>query len=115
MKWRPLISLEVAVCVCIAIACHRQPGAVDDPGAEISGEPEQFSAIIVYAVDDGIERELRVTRIFKSGDLRREEWIERGESRASIWRPDLGKAYLLDVEGHCYLESDATPGSTSDS
>ena len=110
MQWRPLISLAtVAVYVCIAIACHRQSGAVDDPGSEPFGEPEQFSATIVCAVDDGVERELSVTRIFKSGNLRREEWIEQGESRALIWRPDLGKTHLLDIEGRCYVESDITP------
>lgn len=112
---QPSISLAVvAVCVCIAIACHRQSGAVDDPGAELSGEPEQFSATIAYAVDDGVERELSVTRIFKSGNLRREEWIEQGESRALIWRLDLGKTYLLDIEGRCYVESDITPDITHD-
>ncbi len=113
MQWRPLISLAVvAVCVCIAIACHRQSVAVDDPGSELSGEPEQFSATIVCAVDEGVERELSVTRIFKSGNLRREEWIEQGESRALIWRPDLGKTHLLDIDRRCYVERDIMPDST---
>lgn len=114
MQLRTLISLAVAtVCVCIAISCRR-PAAVDDPGTELSGEPEQFSATIVHAVDDGVERELSVTRIFKSGNLRREEWIEQGESRALIWRLDLGKTYLLDIEGRCYVESGIAPDITSD-
>ncbi|MFY9608791.1 MAG: hypothetical protein WAU45_09285 [Blastocatellia bacterium] len=115
MQWRTLISPAVAAAfVCIAIACNRQPAAVDDPDAELSGEPEQFSATIVHAVDDGVEREINVTRIFKSGNLRREEWIEQGESLALIWRPDLGKTHLLDIEGRCYVESDITPNTTSD-
>jgi hypothetical protein len=113
MQRRPLISLAVvAVCLCIVIACHRQSGVVDDSAGELSGEPEQFSATVVCAVDDGVERELSVTRIFKSGSLMREEWIEQGQSRALIWRPDLGKAHLLDIEGRCYVESDITPDVT---
>lgn len=114
MKWRPLIGLEVALCLCVSIACHRQPRAVDDLGAELSGELDQFSATVVCAVDDGVERELSVTRIFKSGDLRREEWSEQGGSRALIWRPDLGKTYLLDIEARCYVESEITPEITFD-
>lgn len=110
MQLRPFISLAmVMVCVFLALACHRKPGAIDNPALELSGEPEQFSATIVFAVeDDGNERELNATRIFKSGDLRREEWIEEGEPRALIWRPDLGKTYLLDIKERCYVESDTT-------
>ena len=96
----------VAVCVCFAIACHRRQ---DPDEAELTGEPEQFSAIVVHWVDDGVERELDVTRIFKSGNLRREEWLEQGGSRALIWRPDLGRMYLLDVDGRGYVETDITP------
>ncbi len=113
MRLRPLISLELAFCVLIATACHRQPAAVDAPAEELSGEPERFSATIFIAVDDGVEREVSVTRIFKSGDLRREEWIEQHESRALIWRPDLGKTYLLDIERRCYVESDTAPSNGS--
>lgn len=99
----------VAACVCLAMACSRRPAPVNDPGLEVQGEPEQYSATIVCSVDDGVERELNVTRIAKSGDFRREEWTEQGALRALIWRPDLGKSYLLDLEQRCYVETDITP------
>jgi hypothetical protein len=100
----------VAIGVCLAIACNRRPEPID---AEPAGEPERFSATIFSTVsdaaDDGVERELSVTRIFKSDNLRREEWTEQDESRALIWRPDLGKSYLLDIGRRCYIETDLTP------
>lgn len=93
-----------AVCVSLAMACNSgsEPGDVEVP----AGEPEQYSATVVRSVDDGSERELNVTRIFKSGDLRRQEWTEMGESYALIWRPDLGKLYALDLERRCYVENE---------
>jgi hypothetical protein len=98
----------VSICVCLALACNRTP-TTDEPGADIAGEPEQFTAIIVSSIDEGVERELSVTRVFKSGDLTRAEWTEQGEPRALIWRPDLGKSYLLDIGQRCYIETDITP------
>ena len=100
----------MAVCACLAVACHRQPDSIggdDDTG--LAGEPEQFSATVVRSLEDGAERDLSVTRVFKSGDLRREEWIEQGESRAFIWRADLGKSYLLDLDRRLYVERDNRP------
>jgi len=102
--------VAAAVCACLAISCHRQPdSAGGDPDSGLAGEPEQFSATVIRSLEDGAERDLRVTRIFKSGDLRREEWIEQGESRAVIWRADLGKSYLLDLDRRLYVESDSRP------
>jgi hypothetical protein len=105
--------VALAVCACLAIACHRQPESMGgDPDTGLAGEPEQFSATVVRSLEDGAERDLSVTRIFKSGDLRREEWIEQGESRAVIWRVDLGKSYLLDLDRRLYVESDVRPDSS---
>jgi hypothetical protein len=99
----------LAAYVCLAMACSQRPAPVSGPGLELQGEPEQYSATIVNSIDDGVERELNVTRIFKSGDLRREEWTEQGAERALIWRLDLGKSYLLDLEQRCYVETEITP------
>jgi hypothetical protein len=104
----------VSICICVAVACSRRP-TTDEPGADIAGEPEQFTATIVSSIDEGVERELSVTRVFKSGDLKRAEWTEQGEPRALIWRPDLGKSYLLDIGQRCYIETDITPGDVPES
>ena len=40
------------------------------------------------------------------GDQRREEWIEGGQNRALIWRPELGKSFLLDLDQRVYVELD---------
>jgi hypothetical protein len=37
--------------------------------------------------------------------MRREEWSEQGATRALIWRPDLGKCFLLAPEKQEYIES----------
>lgn len=78
------------------VAVHAQEGS----------EPERYSATVVVAIDDGQLRELSVTRVARRGDLRREEWIEQGESRALILRPDLGKSYLLSLDRRLYVEMD---------
>ncbi|HMG36590.1 MAG TPA: hypothetical protein VKM94_21815 [Blastocatellia bacterium] len=50
-------------------------------------------------------REVNVTRVACSGAMRREEWKANGEERALIWRPDLGKSFLLDLGQKTYTES----------
>jgi len=82
-----------------------RPGDGDDVMAP-AGEPEQYSATLVRTVEDGARRETRISREARSGDQRREEWTERGQNRALIWRPDLGKCFLLDLDGRAYVEHD---------
>lgn len=105
------ISLKLttlAAYVSLAVACSNRPAPTDIPEVE-SGEPQQYSATIVHSIDDGVERELSVIRVSKSGDLRREEWVEQDASRAMIWRPDTGKSYLLDLDKGRYVETDIPP------
>jgi hypothetical protein len=45
-----------------------------------------------------------VTRVARSGELRREEWREQDSARALIWRPDQGKSFLLDLDRRIYTE-----------
>ncbi|MEK6299280.1 MAG: hypothetical protein AABO41_01040 [Acidobacteriota bacterium] len=109
MKSASLNRLAVAaVCFSLAIACTSRSKRVGDL-EDSAGEPEQYSATVVCSVDDGTERELSVTRIFKSGELRRQEWTEQGEAYALIWRPDLGKMYALDLAQRCYTENETNP------
>lgn len=95
----------VAVCVSLGLSCTSKSKPADDLG-DPAGEPEQYSAAAVRSLDDGAEHELNVTRIFKSGNLRRQEWTEQGESYALIWLPDLGKMYVLDLDRRCYVENE---------
>ena len=45
-------------------------------------------------------------RVARSGDMRSSEWNQDGETRVSIWRPDLGRVFLLSIERQVYVESD---------
>jgi hypothetical protein len=82
-----------------------RPGEVDAK-EELAGEPDQYSATIVRTIDDGSGRAPTIIREARSGDLRREEWTEQGQNRGLIWRPDLGKSYLLDLDRQVYVEID---------
>jgi hypothetical protein len=94
-----------AVCVALAIACNSKSKRAGDP----AGEPERYSATVVRSVNDGVERELSIARVFKSGDMWRQEWTQQDESYALIWRPDLGKMYELDLARRCYVENETNP------
>src|SRR5215470_1249598 len=91
-----LILASVTAIVPFASACRdRIAPASSDIEIGPAGEPAEYSATIVCSVDDGERRELSVTRVARSGDMLREEWTEGGEARALIWRPDIGKSFLL--------------------
>jgi hypothetical protein len=98
-----LITITMLVAV-LASACrnHRRPGA--EAASELDGVPEQYSATIVHTIDDGTTRETRMTREARSGEKCRQEWTEGDQSRALIWRPDLGKSFLLDLDRRAYVE-----------
>jgi hypothetical protein len=75
-----------------------------DGAVEPAGEPEQYSATVVRIVEDGPRRETSISREVRAGEQRREEWTQNGQNRALIWRPDIGKAFLLDLDGRAYVE-----------
>jgi hypothetical protein len=87
-----------------SIACRNRTQPVADAETGPAGEPENYSATVVRAIDDGVEREVSVTRVARSGEMRREDWTEQGGHRALIWRPDQGKAFLLDIDKQTYVE-----------
>ncbi|HEV8483830.1 MAG TPA: hypothetical protein VGV87_09805 [Blastocatellia bacterium] len=86
-------------------------------GVEIPGEPHNYSAIVSRTVDDGAHQEVTVTRFARLGEMLREQWNQDGETLVSIWRPDLGKVFLLSLARRAYVESDLSgawmPGGES--
>jgi hypothetical protein len=51
-----------------------------------------------------------MSRVARSGELRREEWTEQGRARALILRPDINKVFLLDLDKQVYTELALSPG-----
>jgi hypothetical protein len=102
------VRASLTLAVLIAGACHhRQPEASNvDVGA--SGEPFEYSATIIQTIEDGSDHSPTVTREMRSGDKRREDWTEDGHNRGLIWRPDLGKAFRLDLDQRLFVELDLT-------
>lgn len=101
-----VMLIAITATIILAVDACRDP-ARTEPGEaekELGAEPEQYSATIVRTVIDGESRETTFTTEARSGALRREEWTERGKSRALVLRPDLGTSYLLDLDRQEYVE-----------
>jgi hypothetical protein len=56
-----------------------------------------------------------VTRFARLGEMLKEQWSQDGETRVSIWRPDLGKVFFLSLERRVYVESDLSGDLKPDS
>lgn len=86
-----------------AAGCHRRAA---EPLAAIlpAGEPEVYSATVTRTVGDGQARDETASLVARRGDWRREQWDEAAGARALVWRPDLGKGYLLDLSNRLYVE-----------
>ncbi len=112
-----LASLVViAMAMVLTNGCrNRVPPGDGGSNYEPAGEPEQYSATVVRIVEDGTGRETNVSREARSGEKRREEWTEEGRNRALIWRPDLGKSFLLDLDGRAYIELEIASGQLPES
>jgi hypothetical protein len=111
-----LLLIAMMLAIAVASACrNRQPSGENTGDSEPSGEPEQYSATIVRTVDDGKGRTSTITREARSGEQYREEWMEAGHNRALIWRSDLGKCYLLDLDERLYVELETTPDHANQS
>ena len=110
------VVILVAMSVVLTNGCrNRVPPGDGNSNVEPAGEPEQYSATVVRIVEDGTSRETSVSREARSGEKRREEWTEEGQNRALIWRPDLGKSFLLDLDGRAYVELEITAGHLPES
>jgi hypothetical protein len=106
LLWRHTSSLALLLLALLsANGCRtRAPIASNEVEPVQQSEPEQYSATIVRTVDGS---EVSVIRIARSGEMRREEWSEQGSTRALISRPDMGKAFLLDLDKQMYVEMDS--------
>jgi len=103
------LLIAVAMSVVLTNGCRNRARPSDgDSSVEAAGEPEQYSATVVRIVEDGTRRETSISREARAGERRRDEWTENGQNRALIWRPDIGKAFLLDLDGRTYVEIDIT-------
>jgi hypothetical protein len=91
--------------VSVTSACRKPRQSRDgETTLERAGEPEQYSATVIRTIHNGTISETSTTREARSGEFRREEWTDRDQNRALIWRPDLGKSFLLDLDKHVYVE-----------
>src|SRR5436309_9764236 len=103
------VVILVAMSEVLTYGCRNRVSPSDgDSNVEPAGEPEQYSARVVRIIEDGKSRETSVSREARSGEKHREEWTEEGQNRALIWRPDLGKIFLLDLDGRAYVEFEIT-------
>jgi hypothetical protein len=110
------VFILVAMSVILTDGCrNRVPPGDGDSNVEPAGEPEQYSATVVRIVENGTSQETSVSREARSGEKLREEWTEEGQNRALIWRPDLGKSFLLDLDGRAYVEIEITSGHSPES
>jgi hypothetical protein len=102
------VAIIAAATAIVAVFTFRNrpqpPGNV--PPEATSGEPQNYSATVVRIIDDGGAREEVITRVARLGEMRREEWSEQSARRALIWRPDLGKCFLLALDKQQYVETD---------
>jgi hypothetical protein len=100
--------IAVTMSLLLNSGCRNRAQPDTDGNLKAGGEPEQYSATVVRLVEDGGRREMNITRETRSGEKRKEEWTEDGHNRALIWRADIGKAFLLDLDRRTYLEIDIT-------
>ena len=98
------LLMLVAALTLLPLACRGKSEPAVDVDIIPAREPESYSATVARAIDDGGEREVSVTRVARSGELRREEWSEPSGRRAMIWRPDQARAFLLDLDKRVYVE-----------
>jgi hypothetical protein len=98
------LALEITIVLLSAGCRHRSRPGGNEGEDKLRGEPDRYSATIVRTIEDGGEREPNTIREARSGEQRREEWTEQGHNRAVIWRPDLGKCYLLDLDLLVFVE-----------
>jgi hypothetical protein len=93
--------------VIFTVSCRQRANPpTAEPVTIPSGEPEIYTATIVRSIEDGARNEMTETRVARSGDMRREEWTEKGERLALITRFDSGKSFFLNLNKQIYTETD---------
>jgi hypothetical protein len=118
-----LLFILIASTIIFTVSCRQsaKPPTTEATIASL-GEPETYTATIVRSIEDGKQSELTETRVARSGDMRREEWTEKGERWALIIRFDSGKSFFLNLNKQIYTETDlalkasekSKPGNAAD-
>jgi hypothetical protein len=99
-----LIPVVLALVLLLTGACGKHPASPERSNTiEYSGEPQHYSTTVVRTVLGGGRTEVTVAR---SGEMRREEWTQEGETRVIIWRPDLNRVFHLSLDRQVYVESE---------
>jgi hypothetical protein len=96
-------NLTLLLILAVESSCHNRT-ATKMTDLETS-EPERYAARIVHTIEDDQGRRVSESRIARSADLLREEWSEQGQTIAMLWRPDIGKSFLLLLDKHEYVET----------
>lgn len=99
------LIISALLALALIQSCGNRQHAGDGNGdLEPAGEPDQYSATVSRIIENGTRREVSIIREARSGEMRRQEWIEQGGARALIWRPDLDKCFLVDLDRRVYVE-----------
>ncbi|HWC77695.1 MAG TPA: hypothetical protein VG778_09540 [Blastocatellia bacterium] len=103
--FKPALAL-LLIASLLDAGCRRagQPAheGVRGPAA---GEPQNYSATVIRTVERDGASEITITRIARLAEMERQEWTDNSETLVCIWRPDLGKVFLLSLERRIYVES----------
>jgi outer membrane lipoprotein-sorting protein len=102
-----LVLTTIALVIFTAASCRNsaKPPTLEANFAPTS-EPETYTATIVRSIEDGEQSEISETQVARLGDMRREEWTEKGERLAFITRFDSGKSFYLNLSKQTYIETD---------
>ena len=93
-------GLGILVILALSLLGCRDTSRSENSEIEPPGEPERYSATVVRIADD----QTTIGRESRDGEKRRQEWNENGHNRALIWRLDLGRAFLFDLDRRTYVE-----------
>jgi hypothetical protein len=114
------LGLPAAILTLLAVAsgcASSKPAPIPPPGpATLAGrEPDSYSATVVRTFEKENQRSISETRVARDGGMRRDEWVEDGRRLAALVRPDLGKAFLIDLDRNFYVETPIAPSPPDES
>jgi len=124
MSLSRLVVAVGLVAVALAGACSNrrasdaQPPVTVESGSPSGREPDSYSAISVRTLESGTERSSVEMRIARDAGRTRQEWTEGDRRFLALVRPDLERAFVVDLDKGVYVEQSLTPapeeGSTLD-
>jgi hypothetical protein len=103
------------IALLLLVGCTCKSGSSPAGGAPFDppGEPYEYSATVVTTIEKPSGETTSSSRVARSGEKRREDWSENGKTTTLIWRPDLGKSFLLDSVQKAFVESELNPAESS--